>query len=329
MPNSFSQGKGKLVEPSFGTYLDEWDKPCNSNFGLTDALVSGTTTIDVGGISSGTPFVTLVFATFDTTATPWTAPLAGQNIRLLLTGSISFAATIYIPARVPGMWLIDNQTTGSGVITVKTNASGSVGVDPYRGVMSYVFCDGTNVYYADIGGAIYAINKYVPSSVPVGGVVPFAGASVPNTSWLSCNVQAVLRANYPALFSYIGTLYGNGDGSTTFNVPNLNEGAFIRGVGGNAAAQGVLQAESIGPHTHPVTDPGHQHQTPPGVTAIIYATGPGGFPTYFAGGSGGNTDAINNVITDITTTGITIGNNTGAENRPANYSMLYCIRALP
>jgi microcystin-dependent protein len=328
MPNTFSQGKGKLVEPSFGTYLDEWDKPCNSNFGLTDALVSGTTTIDMGAVSSSTPFVTLTFPTFDTTAKPWEAPLAGQNIRILLTGALGFAATIYIPAKVPGMWLVDNQTTGSGTVTVKTNASGSVGVDPYRGAISYIFCDGTNVYYADLGGAIHAINNYGKSSVPVGGIVPFAGANVPNTSWLNCNGQAVSRATYPDLFTYIGTLYGNGDGSTTFNVPNLNQGAFISGIGGNAASQGILQPESIGPHTHPITDPGHNHSNDtnlsPGsfltsdpTNLFIFNCGVGSGPIYAS------------FQTKTTPTGIIIDNNTGAANRPLNYAMLYCIRALP
>ena len=53
------------------------------------------------------------------------------------------------------------------------------------------------------------------------GVVQlFAGSSAPS-GWLICNGQAVSRTTYAALYAVIGTTYGAGDGSTTFNVPNL------------------------------------------------------------------------------------------------------------
>jgi microcystin-dependent protein len=297
----------------------------NSNFGVTDASVSGTTTINVASIPISTPFVTLVFQNFDTSPTPWQVPLAGQNLRIVLTGTLAFNIIVYIPANTPGMWIIDNQTNGAFTVTVKTNATGSVGVDPFQGAMSFVFCEGVNVYYADIGGAVEAIRKYVPSSVPVGAIMPFAGATVPNANWLNCNGAAVSRTTYSALFAYIGTLYGLGDGSTTFNVPNLNVGAFIRGTGGNAAAQGTLQGDTVGPHTHPLTDPGHSHPWQNGYANPIFTNGPGGRPTYYAGGSGDN----GSTGTGTAVTGITIANNTGTvETRPQNYSMLYCIRAL-
>lgn len=324
MPNSFSSGKGQLVEPSFGTYVDEWQRPVNSNFGLTDALISGTTTINLSSVPSQTPFVTLVFENFNTSETPWQAPLAGQNIRLVLTGTISYAITVYIPANYPGIWIVDNQTTGSYPVTVKTNALGSTGVQPFQGAMSFIFCDGTNVNYADIGGAVYAISKYVPSSVPVGAIMPFAAATVPNANWLSCNGAAVSRTTYAALFAYIGTLYGSGDGSTTFTLPNLNQGAFISGIGGNAAAIGTLQAESVGPHTHGLNDPGHKH-TPSSGSAYRFVTdGPNSAPSNYSGGN----PVAGEYFTSTTTTGITINQNTGTSNRPLNYSMLYCIRAL-
>ena len=48
----------------------------------------------------------------------------------------------------------------------------------------------------------------------------YAGSTAPN-GWLICNGQEVSRTTYAALFAVIGTTYGAGDGSTTFNVPNL------------------------------------------------------------------------------------------------------------
>jgi len=55
---------------------------------------------------------------------------------------------------------------------------------------------------------------------PVGGMIDFAGASAP-TGWLLCFGQAISRTTYSALFAVIGTTYGVGDGSTTFNLPDL------------------------------------------------------------------------------------------------------------
>ena len=59
-------------------------------------------------------------------------------------------------------------------------------------------------------------------ALPAGVTVPYAGATSP-TGWLLCNGQAVSRASYPRLFAVIGTTYGSGNGSTTFNVPDLRE----------------------------------------------------------------------------------------------------------
>lgn len=60
----------------------------------------------------------------------------------------------------------------------------------------------------------------VTYSSPTGLISPFAGSSAP-TGWLICDGSAVSRATYSSLFSVIADSYGVGDGSTTFNLPNL------------------------------------------------------------------------------------------------------------
>ena len=71
-----------------------------------------------------------------------------------------------------------------------------------------------------------ANNKDV-SGIPTGSLVPFAGAVIPE-GYLLCNGAAVSRTTFANLFKVIGTLWGAGDGSTTFNLPDFNN-RFIEG----------------------------------------------------------------------------------------------------
>jgi microcystin-dependent protein len=94
-------------------------------------------------------------------------------------------------------------------------------------------------------------------TTPTGGLLMFGGVTAPS-GFLLCNGAAVSRNTYTALFQTIGTAYGVGDSTTTFNLPNLMNrfpyGAAVGQQGGFADA--ILPA-----HTHGavVTDPGHAH----------------------------------------------------------------------
>lgn len=71
-----------------------------------------------------------------------------------------------------------------------------------------------------------------------GIILPFAGSTAP-TGWLLCAGQAVNRTTYAGLFAAIGTTFGVGDGSTTFNVPDLRGrvAAGVDNMGGTAASR--------------------------------------------------------------------------------------------
>lgn len=56
--------------------------------------------------------------------------------------------------------------------------------------------------------------------VPTGAVIPYAASAAPG-GWLTCDGAAVSRTTYAKLFGVVGTTYGTGDGSTTFNVPDM------------------------------------------------------------------------------------------------------------
>lgn len=111
-------------------------------------------------------------------------------------------------------------------------------------------------------------------TLPAGVINPYAGATAP-TGWLLCFGQAVSRSTYAELFSAIGTTYGSGDGSTTFNLPDMR-GRIAAGkddMGGVAASRltnatitsgAATLGNSGGAQTHSLTSgesgvPAHSH----------------------------------------------------------------------
>lgn len=109
---------------------------------------------------------------------------------------------------------------------------------------------GAMIQPASVGTPQLADNAVTPTKqaadarLPAGSMAMFAGAAAP-TGWLLCQGQAVNRTANAALFAAIGTTWGAGDGSTTFNVPDLRGRAPIgagTGVGLTARAHGGEQA---------------------------------------------------------------------------------------
>ena len=78
------------------------------------------------------------------------------------------------------------------------------------------------------GGAVFKVKKFGADGALVGSVTWYAGAGTPE-NYLLCDGSAVSRTNYADLFAVIGTTYGAGDGSTTFNLPLLTDERFIEG----------------------------------------------------------------------------------------------------
>lgn len=133
---------------------------------------------------------------------------------------------------------------------------------------------------------------------PPGLLADYAGTSVPN-GWLACDGSAVSRTTYAALFAAIGTTWGAGDGTTTFNVPDLRN-RFTRGPTPGAVADTggadtvTLTAAQMPSQTVTITDPGHAH-----TLASAAAAG-----TVAVSSAADGTDALGG-ITNTATTGIT------------------------
>ena len=98
------------------------------------------------------------------------------------------------------------------------------------------------------------------------GSVIFTAASAAPSGWLIANGDAVSRTTYAALFALIGTTYGSGDGSTTFNLPDLR-GAFARGLDLGRGLDpgrvlGSYQADAFASHTHLINTTGNDVSGP-------------------------------------------------------------------
>jgi len=97
------------------------------------------------------------------------------------------------------------------------------------------------------------------NGAPTGGLIMWGTGTAPS-GWLLCTGTAVSRTTYAALFAVIGTTFGVGDGSTTFNLPNYTNrmpyGTTLAATGGSADAVVVSHTHTA---TSAVVDPGHTH----------------------------------------------------------------------
>lgn len=154
--------------------------------------------------------------------------------------------------------------------------------------------------------------------VPAGVLMPFAGSTAPG-GYLLCDGSAVQRSQYSDLFAAIGTSFGAGDGSTTFNLPDMRARVPL-GVSGShtLASQGGSASQTLsvshlpahthtgttnsdGAHVHSVSDPGHVHQTNIGRDDGNISNSPGQAPP-------GDSDTATQIgmVTRSSTTGISI-----------------------
>lgn len=176
---------------------------------------------------------------------------------------------------------------------------------------------GTNDHVVINGaaGALSSEAQLAPlrGGVPTGAMSMWGAAAAP-TAWLLCDGAAVSRTTFAALFAVISTTYGVGDGSTTFNVPNM-QGVVPRGAG----SQTINARSKAGPALGATQEDqlqGHVHQTP------MSALNPGG-------NSAVNTFRVGGVNTDIsgpTTDGTNGTPRTGTETRASALGVNFIIK---
>jgi len=167
---------------------------------------------------------------------------------------------------------------------------------------------------ADDGGVLSASIGIIPS----GGILPYGGSSAPS-GYLLCDGSAVSRTTYATLFGVIGTAFGSGDGSTTFNVPDLRgrsplgsgtgTGLTARTIGQTGGEENhALTSAENGSHTHTatVTDPGHQH-----TYQRDYTQGSGPITVGWVQAAGAYSSQVDSNTTGISVTNANSGSGTG------------------
>jgi microcystin-dependent protein len=136
-----------------------------------------------------------------------------------------------------------------------------------------------NTWGGTVNTGFDKIDELLALAMPVGTIQMYPLATAPTVTtnggtWLACDATAVSRTVYSVLYGIIGTTYGVGDGSTSFNLPDLRSrvpvgynvdtisGRSTRAIaaGSGTESHTLLDAE-IPKHTHPITDAGHIHAT--------------------------------------------------------------------
>ena len=167
------------------------------------------------------------------------------------------------------------------------------------------------------------------------GTIEWTATGAPPNGWLFCYGQAISRTTYSRLFANIGTTYGAGDTTTTFNVPDLRGRmlAALDNMGGSDAGRLGVLANTLGlsagtetvtlsstesgiaAHGHGVTDPTHAH-----FQRVAYGSG-GFYVVPQAASTTGNATSQDLVQTSPVATGLTVNNHTGASAAAAHNNM--------
>jgi microcystin-dependent protein len=151
------------------------------------------------------------------------------------------------------------------------------------------------------------LTKYLTDNggtTPSGTVMAFASSTAP-AGYIKCNGAAISRTAYSDMFAVCSTTFGGGDGSTTFNVPDLR-GEFLRGWDDSRSADsgrafGSYQAGNVGSHTHNVS-------------------------VYRYSYNGGHYSPDRNYHSEYTENRTTDSGTQTGETRPRNVALLYCIK---
>lgn len=186
---------------------------------------------DLGGVAAagGSPNALTV-----TASSPFTSYSSGMRVAFKATADNTASATLSVNSIGPKS-IRKFSLAGESALT-----GGEIQEDGIYEV----------VYDTTLNGAVGGWLLLNPAQVDVvlpGFIMPFGGTSTP-LGYMACDGAAVSRTTYAALFAAIGTAWGAGNGTTTFNIPDLRDD-FIRGASGTRTV-GTKETDTLKSHTH-------------------------------------------------------------------------------
>jgi len=176
---------------------------------------------------------------------------------------------------------------------ITMRSSGNVGIgneDPSEKLSVSGMVESTIEGFKFPNGTVQTTAASVNSVLPPGMIVPFAGdaTSIPE-GWLLCDGNEINRASFANLFNIIGTNYGSGDNSSTFNLPDLR-GLFLRGVdGGSGNDPNATSRTAANPGGNTGDNVGSQQETATGQPSTPFSTNTTGNHNH-----SGNSDTVGN-----------------------------------
>jgi|14BtaG_2_1085337.scaffolds.fasta_scaffold36290_2 hypothetical protein len=241
----------------------------------------------------------------NTAGTGWTViatlDAAGDNVVSITTQGLTLGATAIL-ASADEINTLNDLTRGS---LIYGNASGATARLAAGGVDTVLTSDGTDISWAAAAGG---------GGVPAGTVIYHAANTAP-TDFIKANGAAVSRTTYSDLFTAIGTTFGVGDGSSTFNVPDLR-GEFMRGWDDSrgidtSRAFGSAQVDTFKEHKH--------------LSFVRYQSNYAPFPYGNAASNGWDQEMSPNGAegNEVTPYNSPVGDD---ETRPRNIALLACIK---
>ena len=236
----------------------------------------------------------------------------------------------YYPGCEGNTFLIINNDPRSSFAVLNT-----VAADPGTGAEVYVADNRFSIMSGNVGIGVQSpavkleVNGRIKDQtgfiMPVGSIITYGGSAAP-AGWLLCDGSAVSRATYADLYTAIGTTFGTGDGSSTFNTPDLR-GIFVRGAGTSGKlsnANGGAFTGTLGTYQNDKFQ-GHWHNIRnPGTNGL---GSPVGGPDDWMYSFGDNTIAASEFSATTAKTDTANGApRTGTETNPANLGLNYIIK---
>ncbi len=267
---------------------------------MTGKTFSSATTIYAGGLTVAAGGIT---ATGDSTITGTTTITGNATVSGSLTQGGNRVLTVADAGAGKALDadLLDGQH--GAYYLARTNGTGTQPISTVSGLQA----------------AIDAIHNALAINSPTGSITIWATETAP-AGYLICNGAAVSRTTYAGLFAVLGGYYGAGNGSTTFNIPDLR-GLFVRGKDNGRGLDpnrllGSYQDSDNKSHAHGVYDPGHYHGgVQNGTASTGRSTATDQPPAVYSYGN-----------TGWAATNIGIYASGGDESRPRNVALNYIIK---